>query len=144
MSIRLIRRLPVGVRTYPMDAAFVVLGIPTSITSLFGVSYSAALNILPVWSVKLWATVLLVGCVSWLVGIVSTRKDPDTGIVVITRVHVMLLGLSLVCIAALVYSVAVIVSAGLAGVVASLYPLSIAAGALIRRADLLARIRGVE
>jgi hypothetical protein len=96
---------------------------------------------LPVWTETLWSAVLLIGCVAWLLGIISTRLDIETNTVIIGRVPAMLLGLSLVCIAALVYAVAVIVSAGWSGVLASLYPFAIAGGTYIRRADILGRLR---
>lgn len=138
---RLVRRLPVWVRTQPLDCMFALLGLPSGVISLIGVVRSRALEeLLPWWATRLWAVCLLVGCVAWLAGASGVRERD--GQLVATRLPAWMLGLHLLSLACAVYGTAIIVIAGWAGLLAA-YPLIVgAAGTYIRRVDLADRYRG--
>lgn len=135
---RFVRRLPVWVQAQPLDCMFALLGILPGIASLAGVASSKALEtLLPWWAVRLWAVILLVGCVCWLAGASSVRERD--GQLVATRLPAYLLGLHLLSLACLVFGTAIIVIGGWAGLLAA-YPLLVgAAGLYIRRVGLSRR-----
>lgn len=135
---RLVRRLPIWVQAQPLDCMFALLGILPGIASLAGLASSRALEVLlPWWAVRLWAVILIVGCGCWLAGASSVRERD--GQLVATRLPVYLLGLYLLSLACLVYSVAIVAVSGWGGLLAS-YPLLVgAAGLYIRRVGLSRR-----
>lgn len=135
---RLVRRLPVWVQAQPLDCMFALLGILPGLASLAGVASSRALDVLlPWWAVRLWAVILLVGCVCWLAGASSVRERG--GQLVASRLPAFLLGLHLLSLACLVYGVAIVVIGGWGGLLASYPLLTSAAGLYIRRVGLSRR-----
>lgn len=141
LSGRVVQRLPKWVRVNPLDVMFVFMGIPSSIATLAGVARSNALtNVLPWWGPRLWAAALLIGCVSWLAGLTSIQEN--NGVLVLTRMPALLLGLHLVSIACLAYAVVVIVATGWTGVLAATAYLVVAGGTWLRRVDFSSRFRG--
>jgi hypothetical protein len=138
---RILERLPAGVRAHPLETSLTILGVPAGITLLLRVANSNALNVLPGPVLTVWSLVWTVGCVSWFIGLVfSDKKETGSGIVV-KHVPALLMGLWFVSVTSLVYGVAVLVSAGWNGVLASVTPLCIAGGTYIRRIDLQRRIK---
>lgn len=141
LSSRVVRKLPTWVRINPLDVMFVCMGIPSSLVSLVGVARSNALtNVLPWWGPKLWSASLLVGCVAWLVGLTSITEN--NGVLVLTRMPSLLLGLHLVSMACLTYAVVVTIAAGWAGLLPSVIYLVVAGGTWLRRVDLSSRVKG--
>lgn len=138
---RIVRSLPRGVRHFPLDSTFVVLGIPSAVLSLLGVTSSASLaNILPVWAHYVWSVTLLVGCVAWGTAVLSTELTTDR-YVVIRRVPLMILGLSLVSVDAFVYGLALVALGGWNGVNAAVYLFAVSAGTYLRRINLSIRLQ---
>lgn len=128
-------RLPVWVRTQPIDATFALLGIPSGLTLLVGPARSRALEaVLPHWATYLWAMSLVLGCLAWLAGLTSVRMRD--GRLVITRLPVLLLGLQILSPAALVYGLTIILVGGWAGVLAAWPLFVVAAATFIRRVEL--------
>lgn len=120
---------------------FVFMGIPSSVASLAGVARSNAMaNVLPWWGPRVWAAALLVGCVAWLVGLTSITEN--NGVLVLTRMPALLLGLHLVSMTCLTYAVVVVISSGLTGLLASTAYLVVAGGTWLRRVDLSSREKG--
>jgi len=139
---RLLKRLPIGVRVYPLDLTFSVLGIPSGITSLIGLAPSRALGVMPPVAEKAWAVILIVGCLAWAVGTLTTKEIGRN--VVITRIELMIFGLTLVSIASFVYAFAMIALNGLVGILPGVPLFTFAIGTYIRRIDLLGRITDRE
>ncbi|MEV6987492.1 hypothetical protein AB0M95_40410 [Sphaerisporangium sp. NPDC051017] len=137
---RLVRRLPAWMRRQPIEVMVCLVGIPTGLLSLAGLATSRALDqVLPWWVTKLWALCLIAGCAAWLGGLTSAREVD--GRMVLWRLPLLLLGLRLLSTAAAVYGVAIVVTAGWAGVLAS-WPLWVVAlGTTVRRLDLADRVR---
>lgn len=141
IQIKLVRKLPRGIQHFPLDFTFVVLGIPSAFVSLLGLTESKALDeALPGWADTAWALTLLVGCVCWGIGVFSTRAA-DERTVLITRVPVMVLGLSLVSVASFVYGIALLLSVGWNGLLAAVPLLAFSFGTYIRRVSLVSRSR---
>jgi hypothetical protein len=139
LQSRLLRRLPLGVRLYPLDLTFCLLGIPSAIFTLAGVSTSRALGVLPPWAELTWSVMLLVGCLAWGVGTLTTKKNGND--VVILRVELMIFGLTLVSTTSFIYAVAMIVLNGVAALLASVPLFTFAIGTYIRRVDLIGRVK---
>lgn len=141
LSGRLVRKLPKWVRVSPLDVMFVFLGIPSSLAAVAGLAQSNALaDVLPWWGPKLWAVALLVGCLAWLVGLTSITEN--NGILVLTRMPALLLGLHLVSITCLTYAAVLIIFSGWTGLLAATAYLVIAFGTWLRRVDFSSRYRG--
>lgn len=141
LSGRIVRRLPLWVRSSPLDVMFVFMGLPSSLVTLLGLTHSSALaELLPWWGIRIWALALFAGCVAWLVGLTSVQEDE--GVRVLTRLPALILGLHLVSITCLTYAVAVILFAGWFGFLTATLYLVIAGGTWLRRVDLVSRQRG--
>ncbi len=139
---RLLKRLPAGVRTHPLETSLSILGVPAGISIGLRLVNSRALEVLPGPALTVWALVWTVGCISWFIGLVfSDTKEDDEGIV-ITHVPALLMGLWFVSVTSLVYGVALLIAGGFSGVLAAVAPLCIAGGAYVRRIDLKRRIKG--
>jgi hypothetical protein len=138
---RIIRKLPRGIRHFPLDSTFVFMGVPSAVLSLLGVSRSASLaNILPVWAHYMWSATLLIGCVSWGIAVLSTELTEDR-YVVIRRVPLMILGLSLVSVDAFVFGLCLIVLGGWSGANAAVFLFAVSAGTYLRRVNLSIRLQ---
>lgn len=138
---RIVRRLPIGIQAYPLDATFAFLGMLSGTLTLLGLTSSRALaETLPSWAVLLWAVMLIVGSVTWGVGILSARTNGNNA-VVITRAPVMVFGLALVSTTAFVFAVGIITVAGLQGVLASVPLLAYSAGTYLHRLRILERLK---
>lgn len=141
LQSRIIRRLPVWVRSNPLDVMFIVILTPSSVLSLAGIAQSNAMaQTLPWWGTKIGALMMLVGCVFWAVGITSVHAS--NGILVLSRMPALLLGLHLVSVTTLSYAVLVLTVSGRAGVTVSAYLLAMAGGTWLRRIDLTDQFRG--
>jgi hypothetical protein len=139
---RFVRRLPVGLQAFPLDATFVMLGIPSGVLSLIGVSRSRALEgVLPLWAQYAWSVMLLVGCIGWGIGI-ATAKTSGQYTVRITRAPIMIFGLTLVSVTSFVYAVGIILLGGWSGLLAAVPLLTFAGGTYLRRLGLLAQLKG--
>lgn len=137
---RLTRRLPVWVRTAPLDATFCVLGIPSSALAVAGVVQSRTLvEFLPGWGRLLWSACLFFGCLFWFIGLTSIKEN--NGHMIVTRMPILIFGLYLTSLSALVYGVALILIGGWAGVLAAWPVLVFAGGTWLRRLDLVSRFR---
>jgi len=136
---RMLRRLPLGVRVYPLDMTFCFLGVPSAVFSLIGFSTSRALSVLPQWAEIGWAVMLLVGCLTWAIGTLTTRKVGND--IVITRVELMIFGLTLVSTTSFIYAVAMIVLNGTTALLAAVPLMAFAIGTYLRRVDLIGRMR---
>lgn len=136
---RLLRRLPVGVRLYPLDLTFCALGIPSAIFTLLGVAQSRSLTVMPVWAQYGWALMLLLGCISWAVGTLTAKQSGND--IVITRVELMIFGLTLVSGTAFVYALAMILVAGTSALIAVSPLIAFAIGTYLRRVDLIGRMK---
>jgi hypothetical protein len=133
--MRLIERVPAGIRTQPTDAMLVLLGIPAGLSTLVGASESRALDTLLPWlAVKGWAVALLVGCAAWVVGLSGVRLHGD--VVVLTRLAAYRFGLHLLAVASLVYGVAILMVVGTGGVLAAWPLLAFAAATWLKAVDL--------
>lgn len=109
------------------------MGLPSGIAALLGPASSRALDtLLPPWARPLWAVCLIVGCVAWAAGITSVRQRGER--LVITRLHVMVLGLRLLSLAALVYALAILIVSGWAGILAAFPLLSVSFGTAVEAA----------
>lgn len=138
---RVIRRLPVWVRSNPLDVMFILILTPSSVLSLAGVAQSNAMaQTLPWWGTKLAAVALLTGCVFWAVGITSVHAN--NGILVLSRMPALLLGLHVVSVTTLSYAVLVFTVSGRAGVTVGAYLLAMAGGTWLRRIDLADQFQG--
>jgi hypothetical protein len=136
----LVRRLPIWVRTQPLDATLALFGIPPALAALLGQLRSAALaELLPWLAIRLWAVCLLIGCAAWLAGLMSMREE--NGQLLISRLPILILGLALVSVSAVVYGVAILIASGWAGALAAWPLLVAAAGTYLRRVDLSDRYR---
>lgn len=139
LQSRALNKLPIGVRLFPLDVTFCFLGIPSALFSLFGMTRARSLEtILPPVMVTVWSITLLVGCVAWFAGTISTKRVGSD--VVITRIAVMIFGLTLVSLASMVYAVSLLALSGLAAVSAAIPLVTFAVGTYIRRVDLLGRV----
>lgn len=136
---RFLRSLPVGVRMYPLDLTFCLLGIPSGIFTLMGISQPRSLGVLPTWAVYGWAAMLIVGCLAWAAGTLSTKKFGND--VVIVRVELMIFGLTLVSTTSFIYAVAMVAVIGITAIAAAVPLLAFAIGTYIRRVDLMGRMR---
>lgn len=137
---RIIRSLPRGIQHFPLDSTFVVLGIPSAVLSLLGISTSASLSsFLPTWAHYVWSSAMLVGCLSWGMAVLSTELTEER-YVVIRRVPLMILGLSLVSVTSFVYGLALIAFGGWSGLNASFAFLAVSAGTYLRRVNLSIRL----
>lgn len=140
IQARLVSRLPRGVQHYPLDFAFVLLGVPSAALTMTGLSTSASLDaILPRWGQVVWSLILLVGGICWGIGVLSTSLDSDGHTVVIRRVPTMVFGLSLVSVAALVYAITIILYGGWSGLLASVPLFAVSFGTYIRRVRLITK-----
>ena len=142
MSIqgRIVARLPVWVRTAPLDATFCLLGLPSSIVAVVGLVQSAALTeFLPGWGRLVWSVVLFFGCLFWLIGLSSIKEN--NGHMVVTRMPIMIFGLYLTSTSALVYGITIILFAGASGALAAWPVLVFSAGTWLRKIDLATRFR---
>lgn len=141
ISGRIVRRLPRWVRVSPLDVMFVILGLPSSLAAILGLARSNALaDVLPWWGVRLWSAALFVGCVAWLVGLTSIQEN--NGVLVLTRMPTLLLGLHLVSISTATYAVVLILISGWTGLLAAMAYLVVAGGTWLRRVDFTSRYRG--
>lgn len=139
---RLINRLHLGVRLFPLDFTLCLFGIPTSVLSLIGFARSRALGVLPVWAELTWNVTLLVGCITWLIGIFSVCKiGEDT---IIRKVELSIFGLTLVSSASAVYATAMVTVAGTNGLISATYLFAFAFGTWVRRVDLIDRAKGQD
>lgn len=139
LQARTLARVPAGIRTQSSDAMLVILGLPAGVSALLGTTESRALDAALPWiAVKCWALALLVGCVSWLVGITGVRLYGD--VIVLTRLPPYRFGLHLLALASLVYGSAILLLTGWDGIAASFYVLAFAAGTYLKAVD-LARIQ---
>lgn len=140
LQTRWYRKLPVGLRLYPLDVTFAVFGIPTSVLSLIGLSEPSSIaELLPTGVNKAWSAVLLVGCMSWLIGVMSAQELEDKRLVIIHRVPVTVFGLWLVSSASFVYGCALLVVAGWVGLTAATSMFVICIGTMLRRINLMDR-----
>lgn len=140
LQIKLYRRLPVGLRLYPLDVTFAVFGIPTSVLSLIGLSEPSSIaELLPTGVNKAWSAVLLVGCLAWLVGVMSAQELEDKRLVLIHKVPVTIFGLWLVSSASFVYGCTLLVVTGWVGLTAAMSMFVICVGTTLRRINLMDR-----
>jgi len=140
---RIVRRLPIWIRTAPLDATFCVLGIPGATLAVVGVVQSRALSeFLPGWGRLVWSICLFFGCLLWLIGLSSIKEN--NGHMVVTRMPILIFGLYLSSLAALVYGVALIMIGGWSGVLPAWPVLVFAGGTWLRRVDLVSRFRDEE
>jgi hypothetical protein len=124
-----------------MDAMFAFLGTFSSISTLIGLAQpSSLMRFLPWWGPLLWSVCLLLGCVTWMVGLTSIKEN--NGHLVLTRMPALILGLYLVSISCAAYAVALVIVAGPQGILAGTSFLAIAAGTYLRRVDFASRFRG--
>jgi hypothetical protein len=138
MQARLYRRLPPGIRNYPLDVMFAMMGIPSGVFSLIGISPQSLQKLLPFGIPYLWSIVLVIGCTAWLIGILSTRDiDPERRVVAIVRTPMTVLGVTLVSSAAFVYGCSIIAFTGLSGVVVATPLFTVSIGAYLRRINIL-------
>lgn len=139
---RVVRNLPVGVQTYPMDAVFCLLGTISGVGTIGRVITSQALTAaLPPWALTIWAGLLTIGSIAWGIGILSVHHN-GTGEVIITKVPIMILGLGLISVVTLVYGIAVISRGGTAGLIASFAYFAISGGTYVRRWVIMNRLDG--
>lgn len=139
---RILDALPAGVREHPLETAISVAGVPVGVVTGLRVANSPSLDQMPGFGLTAWAVVWTIGCVCWLVGLVASEEREHGGGIVITKIPVLILGLWFVSITALTYGLAVLVFAGINGLLPSVLPLCVAGGAYIRRIDLQRRMRG--
>lgn len=140
LQTKILRRLPPGIRVYPLDAMLALLGLPSGISALVGLASSRALDeLLPVASRALWAACLIIGSACWLWGVLGTRIVD--GLMEMRRVPIMILGLYLLSSAALVYAVALLMLSGIQALLAAWSLLAFSAGLYLRRIDLAAQYR---
>lgn len=139
-QLRVVNALPVGFQTYPMDAVFAILGTLSGAGTFARLLSSQALEAaLPPWALYVWSGLLFVGSVSWLIGILSTRRNGH-GEVIIDRVPILVLGLGLISVVTLVYGIAVISRGGLSGVLAAVAYFAVAGGTYVRRWVIMNRL----
>ena len=140
LQYAIIRKLPLGIQEYPMDATFAVLCVASGVVSLLG---AGATHYLPRWGELAWSVALLVGSIAWLAGILSARHNGHN-IVILVRVPILVFGLGLVSSAALAYAIALVPIAGWAGLAGVVPLLTFAVGTNIRRVLMLHKIRGSD
>lgn len=140
IQARLVRKLPAGIRAYPLDVTFCLLGLPSGVFHALGLARSSTLAIMPSLAVTAWGLMLAIGCSTWLLGTLTTREDRP-GTFVITRIAPMIFGLSLVSGTALVYGTALIILNGWKAVIVALPLLTFAIGTHIRRLEITGRLR---
>lgn len=139
---RIVRNLPIGIQTYPMDAVFCVLGTISGVATIARLFTSQALSAaLPPWALYIWAGLLVVGSIAWGIGIMSVHHN-GRGEVIITKVPVMILGLGLISVVTLVYGIAVISRGGTAGLIASFAYFAVSGGTYVRRWVIMNRLDG--
>lgn len=132
---RMIRRLPPGIRAFPLDAMLAAMAIPAGLANALGLASSRAMDELLVTTAQgLWAVCLIVGAGAWLAGVLGVTTQE--GVLVLRRLPLLIFGLYLLSLASMVYAVAVLVLNGWAGVLAAWPLLTFAAGLHIRRVDL--------
>jgi len=142
-QIRWYRKLPTGLKRYPLDVTFSVFGIPASILSLIGLSEPSSIaELLPTGVNKAWSAVLLVGCISWLIGIMSAEEIKPSGVVILHRIPVTVFGLWLVSSASFVYGCALLIVAGWVGLTAATSMFVFCVGTTLRRINLMDRDTG--
>lgn len=140
---KIVARLPVWIRTAPLDAMFCVLGVPSSAVAVVGIAQSPALaEFLPGWGRLIWSIALFFGCLFWLIGLSSIKEN--NGHLMVTRMPIMIFGLYLVSSSALVYGLSIILFAGMSGVLSAWPVLVFAAGTWLRKIDLASRFRQEE
>lgn len=140
LQSRLVNRLPIWIKTAPLDATFCVLGIPGAALSIVGVIQSRSLDeFLPGWGRLLWSICLFFGCLFWLTGLTSIKFSD--GHLAIIRMPILIFGLYLSSLAALVYGVSLILVGGGSGVIEAWPILVFAGGTWLRRVDLVSRYR---
>lgn len=140
VQIRLFRRLPVGIRNFPLDVTFSLLLLPTSFLSLLGLTEPRTIaKLLPDGVNKAWSLVLLVGCISWLIGVLSAYEIEGEHYVVIPKVPVTVFGLWLVSVSSFVYGCSLIVVAGWVGLVSAMTMFVFAVGTTLRRISFMDR-----
>lgn len=136
---RLVKRFPIGIREHPIEMAFCLLATVSAAVSLTGVQTSRALEVMPTWAQILWAVLIILGCVSWAIGLVTQREvGTDT---VIMRIELLIFGLSIVSGTCFVYGLALIAVNGSMAILASVPFFTFAFGAYIRRVDLIGRMK---
>lgn len=139
----LLRLLPVGIRARSVEATFAILGILLVVLAATGVTGTRVLQTFPWWGVALWEMCLFVGCVAWLVGILSAkRQDSLPDAVLITRIPVYAFGLTLVSGASAMLAIAIVAFAGVRYGLTSVVWFMLAIGTFVRRADLVDRTKG--
>lgn len=140
---KIVAKLPVWIRTAPLDATFCTLGLPSSVVAVVGLIQSPALTeFLPGWGRLIWSMALFFGCLFWLIGLSSIKEN--NGHFVVTRMPIMIFGLYLASTSALVYGVTIILFAGTSGVLSAWPVLVFAAGTWLRKIDLASRFRQEE
>lgn len=140
LQTRWYRKLPVGLRVFPLDVTFAVFGIPASVLSLIGLSEPSSIAaLLPTGVNKAWSAVLLTGCLAWLIGVMSAEELEDRRLVVIHKVPVTVFGLWLVSSASFVYGCTLIVITGWVGLTAATSMFVICVGTMLRRINLMDR-----
>lgn len=125
----LLEHLPAGVLNRPAEWFLAILcllsGLPI-LTGLGRTSSVAALLYPPAYYA--WGACLVFGGLGMICGLTSIRRRTLDGVTeyVITRVPCYLLGLRLLCIASLVFTIAILIVAHLNGVVAAAVTLAFA------------------
>lgn len=142
LPAKIVRKLPVGIQTYPMDAVFCLLGTISGVGTIGRVITSQALTAaLPPWALTIWAVLLTIGSIAWGIGILSIHHNGQ-GEMIITKVPIMILGLGLISVVTLVYGIAVISRGGTAGLIASFAYFAISGGTYVRRWVIMNRLDG--
>jgi hypothetical protein len=135
---RLVARLPVWVRTQPMDLLIVALCLQTGLVNLFGWGPTRPLEAaMPWWATRLWAVCLLAGSGCWLAGLTGIHERD--GMLVATRLPVLLLGLRLLSLIMPVYFAAVAAIGGWQTLLPTWVLLLAAALIFVRYAELINR-----
>lgn len=132
---RLVARLPVWVRTQPLDCLLAALCLQSGLVSALGIGPTRPLEqLMPWWATRLWAVCLLIGAVCWLVGLTGIRERD--GRLIASRLPILRLGLWLLSTVMLVYGLAIAVIGGAAGLLGAETLLLASALIAVRRADL--------
>lgn len=115
----LLAHLPAGLLWYPAEAFLCVLCVLSGVSTLLGASTSSTVaHVLPASIYAAWGGILLLGGMSLAYGLASIRRTTPTTYT-ITRVPVYKLGLRLLSIGTLSYSVIVVSVAGVSGLMAA-------------------------
>jgi drug/metabolite transporter (DMT)-like permease len=118
-----------------MDALIATLGLFGGLFTATGVAPTRSLREIFPWVPVAWGIILFLGCLAWMIGILTVVKTDHR--VVIRMVPTLVLGLGLSGISALVYGLSLIAANGWSGVTASFPLLAFSAGAYLRRWKLM-------